>query len=68
MPEDIQLIGFDGIKMDSAHSLGISTIAQPVEKLANGAVDLVLKKIADPSVKNEAKMYPVKYINGNTTK
>ena len=68
VPEDIQLIGFDGIKMDSAHSLGISTIAQPVEKLANGAVDLVLKKIADPSVKNEAKMYPVKYINGNTTK
>lgn len=68
VPEDIQLIGFDGIKMDSDHSLGISTIAQPVEKLANGAVDLVLQKIANPEQKVEAKMFPVKYINGNTTK
>ena len=68
VPEDIQLIGFDGIKMDSDHSLGISTIAQPVEKLANGAVDLVLQKIANPEQKVEVKMFPVKYINGNTTK
>lgn len=68
VPEDIQLIGFDGMNLSADLPLGISTIAQPVESLANGAVDLVLRKIADPSLKNEAKMYPVKYIEGNTTK
>lgn len=68
VPEDIQLIGFDGMNLSSDLPLGISTIAQPVEQLANGAVDLVLRKIADPSLKNEAKMYPVKYVDGNTTK
>ena len=68
VPEDIQLIGFDGMNLSSDLPLGISTIAQPVEQLANGAVDLVLRKIADPSLKNEAKMYPVRYIDGNTTK
>ena len=67
-PEDIQLIGFDGMNLSSDLPLGISTIAQPVEQLANGAVDLVLRKIADPSLKNEAKMYPVRYVDGNTTK
>lgn len=68
VPEDIQLIGFDGMNLSSDLPLRISTIAQPVEQLANGAVDLVLRKIADPSLKNEAKMYPVKYVDGNTTK
>ena len=68
VPEDIQLIGFDGMNLSSDLPLGISTIAQPVEQLANGAVDLVLRKIADPSLKNEAKMYPVRYVDGNTTK
>ena len=68
VPEDIQLIGFDGMNLSSDLPLGISTIAQPVEQLANGAVDLVLRKIADPSLKNEAKMYPVRYVDGNTIK
>ena len=68
VPEDIQLIGFDGMNLSSDLPLGISTIAQPVEQLANGAVDLVLRKIADPSLKNETKMYPVRYVDGNTTK
>ena len=68
VPEDIQLIGFDGMNLSSDLPLGISTIAQPVEQLANGAVDLVLRKIADPNLKNEAKMYPVRYVDGNTTK
>ena len=68
VPEDIQLIGFDGMNLSSDLPLGISTIAQPVEQLVNGAVDLVLRKIADPSLKNEAKMYPVRYVDGNTTK
>lgn len=68
VPKDIQLIGFDGMNLSADLPLGISTIAQPVESLANGAVDLVLRKIADPSLKNESKMYPVKYIEGNTTK
>ena len=68
VPEDIQLIGFDGMNLSSDLPLGISTIAQPVEQLANGAVDLVLRKIVDPSLKNEAKMYPVRYVDGNTTK
>ena len=68
IPQDVQLIGFDGMNLAEDLPLGVSTIAQPVEKLANGAVDLVLRKIADPSLKNLAKMYPVKYIEGNTTK
>ena len=68
VPEDIQLIGFDGMNLSSDLPLGISTIAQPVEQLANGAVDLVLRKIVDPSLKNEAKMYQVRYVDGNTTK
>lgn len=68
IPSDIQLIGFDGMNLAADLPLGVSTVAQPVEALANGAVDLVLRKIMYPNAENKVKIYPVKYIDGNTTK
>lgn len=68
IPQDIQMIGFDGMRMAADLPIGVSTIVQPVKKLADGAVDLVLRKIKDPEAKNISKMYPVTFFEGNTTK
>lgn len=68
VPQDVQLIGFDGMRMARDIPFDFSTIAQPVEQLAIGAVELVMKKIKDPASNNEVKIYPVKFVAGNTTK
>ncbi|WP_103661267.1 LacI family DNA-binding transcriptional regulator [Lactobacillus sp. HT06-2] len=68
VPKDIQLIGFDGMNLAADLPLGVSTIVQPVADLAKGAVELVLRKITDPTIKNETKIYPVKFFEGNSTK
>ena len=68
IPEDIQLIGFDGMNLAADMPLGISTIAQPVKDLASGAIELVMRKLKDPEAKNIMKIYPIKFVEGNTTK
>ncbi|MFR0613550.1 LacI family DNA-binding transcriptional regulator [Lactobacillus porci] len=68
VPEDIQLIGYDGMRLDNSHRIPISTIAQPLEQMAKEAVKLALAKIADPNMPARAVYLPVTYLEGTTTK
>lgn len=68
VPDQVQLIGYDGMDLAKDIPLGVTTIVQPVQKLAEGAVELVMKKIQKPQSPNEIYKYPVKFREGNTTK
>ena len=66
VPEEVQIIGFDGIKKFGSEEYYCSTIVQPIEQLAYGCVDLVLQERREalpPMV-----CYPVSYAYGGTTK
>lgn len=68
VPEDIQVIGFDGIRKfnDPGADYFVSTIQQPIEKMANCCVQYLLEKKREdiPSF----TMFPVEYQSGGTTK
>ena len=66
VPEDVQLIGFDGIQRFGGEDLYCSTIVQPVRKMAETAVDLLLAK--DRSNAPALVLLPVSYSPGGTTK
>jgi len=66
VPQDVQLIGFDGIRHFGGQSLYCSTIVQPVQKLADTAVDLLLAK--DRSNLPAMVLLPVAYAPGGTTR
>ena len=66
VPEDVQLIGFDGIQRFGGEELYCSTIVQPVQKMAETAVDLLLTK--DRSNAPALVLLPVSYAPGGTTK
>lgn len=66
VPEDVQLIGFDGIRRFGGEELYCSTIVQPVQKMAETAVDLLLAK--DRSNAPALVLLPVSYAPGGTTK
>lgn len=66
VPEDVQLIGFDGIRRFGGEELLCSTIVQPVQKMAETAVDLLLAK--DRSNAPALVLLPVSYAPGGTTK
>lgn len=65
VPEDVQIIGFDGIRQFGTGSLFCSTIVQPVQKIAETCVDLLLDKNRSniPSL----VCLPVRYESGGTT-
>lgn len=66
VPEDVQIIGFDGIRYFGDMEYICSTIAQPVEAIASKCVDMLLEQPTDviPSL----VCLPVQYAYGGTTK
>ena len=66
VPEDVQIVGFDGIRRFGGESLYCSTIVQPIERIAESAVDLLLTK--DRSNIPALVCLPVTFAPGGTTK
>ncbi len=66
VPDDVQVIGFDGLRTFGDMNYYCSTIVQPVEAMAETCVNLIL---AEPSATTPALLcLPVSYAYGGTTK
>ena len=66
VPEDVQLIGYDGIHRFDSEDLYCSTIVQPIQQMAQTAVDLLLS--SDRSTLPTLICLPVRYQPGGTTR
>lgn len=66
VPEDVQVIGFDGIRMFGNQDLICSTIVQPVQEIAETCVSTVLSK--HMSTLPSLICLPVHYAKGGTTR
>lgn len=66
VPEDVQMIGFDGIRAFGDLEYTCSTIVQPVEAIAETCVDLILN--SDRSTAPSLVCLPVHYEYGGTTR
>lgn len=65
VPEDVQIIGFDGIRYFGDLEYICSTIVQPVEAIAAKCVEMILDKPSE--VTPSLVCLPVKYAYGGTT-
>ncbi len=66
VPEDVQLIGFDGIRRFALGGYSCSTIVQPIDRLAETSVELLLRE--DRSNLPSLVCLPVRYAAGGTTR
>ncbi len=66
VPEDVQVIGYDGIRQFGDLDYICSTIVQPVEEMAETCVEMVLQK--DDAKSPSLVCLPVSYAYGGTTK
>lgn len=66
VPEDVQIIGYDGLRMFSTEDPFCSSIAQPVQEIAETCVRFLLDtdRVHLPSL----VCLPVSYVPGGTTK
>lgn len=67
VPEDVQIIGFDGIKSSVTDEIKITTICQPIEEIAKSSVGGVIALINKQEVSHEV-LLPVHLFQGKTTK
>lgn len=66
VPDDVQVIGFDGVRIFPGGDYFCSTIVQPTEAIAQMCVDLLLQE--NIGVKPPLVCLPVSYAAGGTTK
>ncbi len=65
VPEDVQVIGFDGIRHFGNKDYVCSTIVQPASEIAEMCVDLLLQE--NMPAKPPLVCLPVTYAYGGTT-
>ena len=66
IPDDVQIIGFDGIRKPGSDNYFCSTIRQPLEAMAEAAVDIVLSE--NKNMRPALLCLPVSFEYGGTTK
>jgi Transcriptional regulators len=67
IPEDIALVCFDGEDSMSMRDKNITGIVQPVEEIAEVAIEMVLNNMKTPG-KHSRKLLPYKFSEGQTLK
>lgn len=70
VPEDIQLIGFDGSRQSKSTPTFLSSIRQNVPQIAQESVNCLLERINNSEVSNPIvrKKIPVTFFEGQTTR
>ena len=53
IPEDISILGFDNINICSFIEPELTTVAQPISKIGEEGINLLLKLINEENVENE---------------
>ncbi|MBR1867060.1 MAG: LacI family DNA-binding transcriptional regulator [Clostridia bacterium] len=66
IPEDIQMISYDGAFGQWNYNGLLTCIEQPVEKMARAVIDILVKKIHGEEVEKRME-FPTKFILGDTT-
>lgn len=67
VPEEVQVVGHDGIRWMNRGGYMLSTIVQPIKEMAEKSVELVLKKIHGEEI-DILTMLPVTFGEGGTTR
>jgi len=66
VPNDLSVVGFDGISAAAWHSYQLTTIQQPAVQMTQAAVDILLNKIEHENSPAESRFWSGKLIMGNS--
>jgi DNA-binding LacI/PurR family transcriptional regulator len=68
VPDDMSVVGFDGINASSWYNYQITTIQQPMKQLTKAAVDILMERIENPQAAAEVRVFTGSLIEGNSIK
>jgi LacI family transcriptional regulator len=68
VPEDLSIMGFDGIQLCQLTSPEITTMAQPIYEIGHKAAELLLEMIEGKNITEHHYQFQVKLMKGQSTK
>jgi DNA-binding LacI/PurR family transcriptional regulator len=68
IPEDISIVGFDGVGPAAWPSYRLTTIRQPVRRMTEAAVTMLLERIASPELPPEVRSFTGSLIEGRSAR
>lgn len=68
IPKDISIVGFDGVAPAAWHSYRLTTIRQPVRRMTEAAVSMILERIENPALPPEVRSFAGSLIEGTSAK
>ena len=64
VPDDLSIVGFDGVAPAMWASYRLSTVRQPVRRMTEAAVSMLMERIEDPELPPEVRTFAGKLIEG----
>lgn len=66
VPEQIAVVGFDGIAPAHWASYELTTVVQPVARMVEATVNMLLERIEDPELPAERRLFAGKVLSGSS--
>lgn len=68
VPLKLSVVGFDGVEPSTWLSYNLTTLRQPVQKMAQAAVDMLTSLISNPDATPEMRVFSAQFIEGGTSR
>ena len=68
IPRDLSIVGFDGVGPAAWPSYRLTTVRQPVRRMTDAAVTMLLERIANPDLPPEVRSFTGSLIEGRSAR
>lgn len=68
VPAKLSVAGFDGVEPSTWLSYNLTTLRQPVQKMAQAAADLLTSLIGHPDAEPERRVFSAQFVEGGTSR
>ena len=68
VPEDVSIVGFDGVGPARFAAYDLSTVRQPVGRMTEAAVSMLIDRINDPDLSPEKRVFSGERIRGSSAR
>ena len=68
VPEDISIVGFDGVGPARYAAYNVTTVRQPVQRMAESAASMLLEHIENPDLSPEKRAFSGSLIRGSSAR
>jgi DNA-binding LacI/PurR family transcriptional regulator len=68
LPDDLSIVGFDGVGPAAWPSYQLTTIRQPVRRMTEAAVSMLMERVEAPALPPEVRSFAGTFIEGSSAR